>query len=1077
MVDKSPPNLQRRSISRYDPSSKSGSPVASDCTIDSMMLARLDHLEKQLWDKITRDNMLDSIPLMRGAAAFLVVASDNSVRLAARSAALSTVARRILWLKCWPGDLQPKSKLCSIPCERKFLFGPTLDDLLEKIMTVLDLRNAYYHIPIHKGYQKFLRVALTISEIIRPFQKKALPFGLAMAPQVFTKLIVEVMAHLREKDFLINPYLDYFLLETLITDAFKGKEFQKICELLERKPIWSSQRCCKLVLNQLDRSFFFFHYMVLWFERTLEFLKICMDDRSTILALADDFYDTVMAVCECPSKDGVKQVLDNFFFTFGLLVTEKWPPYQIKLEALRTLNGILNRFLREEKKKPNSSEEMFTLMQSLARKLFEVGDYDIQVGITEVLFRMTSKKMRAKVAQKWFEDSLFAEAFTAITEEDFETDCRKFLIFFNSRLSDAIRVHSFPCISVSTDIGELTKPQDDKLEHFWIDFNVCSESISFYTRNNEGSLWQTVKLQKESLSGYSLEECNGQKLLSIHLKIPQSINNKAAKYIKMTFEIRHAIQNVTIKTYGAELQMNVHLTSPEQTDTAINLPEGWKDSQKGSICEDQVPISIVSDTYRVLENTANKPLSEVLSACSERLSKNLTTETEEKQSAENKAFDIFEFKRSSQSDSDIEPVAPAPAELPPRSFLRSSHCTASHTEGARHRMSAVTINAISPPSSRKTITSNLPRTRSSQKTKAKMAVDYKELSSSGSELSWILESSRKSLAKSLTKSADYSRKRQKIKSKLKVLPLSSPSSGDQKKTTKMVESWKDKEMKMENKQKRGMAESLSFSGLKLPGVSALLTPSSSQPQTSGTLHLSDLDQDTMDPLVDDYSSDDNLEVAMRSDTTREMDIESNEDKIEFIKERHASGEVGDSKKRKRTSYETPEITLKPRKLFISGNTPADLEDDVFHSDTPESDITECSFISSFETFTASLKKTLMASYKKMEVRAQDGLKISHQHVSTLMNQIQQSNLRKLDHFQTLVAHHVSSLQAQTQAFINLEKKSMDFWEAQTVKINEFCTNQRLSIEAIEHSATESLSFLKKAEERTIDIAKESLQKL
>ncbi|XP_073422771.1 synaptonemal complex protein 2-like isoform X2 [Dendrobates tinctorius] len=869
----------------------------------------------------------------------------------------------------------------------------------------------------------------------------------------------------------MNIQTEYYL-EMLLIDAFKGKGFQEIGALFEHKGIYSPQRYSKVLLNQLDRLInkeldrndfqnvslvmkCIQHFcksechdgsslikqglvskMVLWFERTLEFLKICKDNRATISALIEDFYDTAMVICKCTSDDGIKQLLDKFLFTLGIVIVEKWPPYHVKLEALRTLNAILDQTLKEDKKKLNSSEEMCTLMQGLARKLFEVGDYEIQVAITEVLFRITTKKIRDKVAQEWFEDSLFAEAFTAITEEDFETDCRNFLIFFNSRLSDAIRVHSFPCISVSTDIGELTKPQDDKLEHFWIDFNVCSQGISFYTCNNEGCLWETVRLQKESLNGYSLEECNGQKLLSIHLKVPQSINNKEAKYIKMNFEMKHAIQNATIKTYGADLQMNVHLTSPEQTDTAINLQDGWKDSGKDSICEDPVPVS-VSDTCRVLENTADKLLSEVLSTRSERFIKNRTsTETKRPQSAEKKAFDVFEFKSSSESASDIE-------------------------------MSAATVKIVSPPSSRKTTAPNKPRTRSSQKTKPKMAVNYRESSPSGSDISWLLESSRKSLEKSV----DYSRKRQKSK----ILPLSSHSSEDEKKPLKMGEWSKVKEIKKEKWQKRGVAESLSFPEVKLPGVSALLTPSNSHPQTSGTLHLSDLDQDTMDPLVDD-SSDEEL-VANQSDTASKMDIGSNEDQIELIKELHLSGKAGDSKKRKRASNEKPENTLKPRKLFTSGNPSADLEDEVFHSDICESDMTECSFIPSFERFSTNLKKTLMASYKKMEVRAQDGLKISHQHVSTLLNQIQQSNLRKLDNFHTMVAHHVSCLQAQTKALKKLEKESMDFWEAQTKKINEFCINQRLSIEAMEHAATESLNLLRKTEEKSIDAVKESLQKL
>ncbi|CAJ0946804.1 unnamed protein product [Ranitomeya imitator] len=92
-------------------------------------------------------------------------------------------------------------------------------------MVVLDLKDAYYHVPIHKDHQRFLRMAIHIKGVLRHFQFTALPFGLAIAPRVFTKLVAEVMAHLREENTLIVPYLDDFLV------------------------IGSSQQHCK---NQLD---------------------------------------------------------------------------------------------------------------------------------------------------------------------------------------------------------------------------------------------------------------------------------------------------------------------------------------------------------------------------------------------------------------------------------------------------------------------------------------------------------------------------------------------------------------------------------------------------------------------------------------------------------------------------------------------------------------------------------------------------------------------------------------------------------------------------------------------------------
>ncbi|XP_069615770.1 lamina-associated polypeptide 2, isoforms alpha/zeta-like [Ranitomeya imitator] len=105
--------------------------VAAACTSRSLMIW-LNQLEGQLKGKTSRDSILNTLPVMRGAAAFLADASADSIRLSARAAVFANAARRALWLKNWPGDLQTKTKLCTIPCEGEFLFGSTLDDILEK---------------------------------------------------------------------------------------------------------------------------------------------------------------------------------------------------------------------------------------------------------------------------------------------------------------------------------------------------------------------------------------------------------------------------------------------------------------------------------------------------------------------------------------------------------------------------------------------------------------------------------------------------------------------------------------------------------------------------------------------------------------------------------------------------------------------------------------------------------------------------------------------------------------------------------------------------------------------------------
>lgn len=75
-------------------------------------------------------------------------------------------------------------------------------------MASLDLKDAYYLVPIHLAHRKFLR--FRFDGILYEFL--SLPFGLTSAPFVFTKLLKPVMSFLRLQGFVSVIYLDDVLL-------------------------------------------------------------------------------------------------------------------------------------------------------------------------------------------------------------------------------------------------------------------------------------------------------------------------------------------------------------------------------------------------------------------------------------------------------------------------------------------------------------------------------------------------------------------------------------------------------------------------------------------------------------------------------------------------------------------------------------------------------------------------------------------------------------------------------------------------------------------------------------------------
>jgi hypothetical protein len=72
----------------------------------------------------------------------------------------------------------------------------------------LDLKDAYLTVPIQNSQKKYLRFMWNG----RIFQFKCIPFGLAPAPRIFTKLLKVVLAFLRKQGIRLVVYLDDFLI-------------------------------------------------------------------------------------------------------------------------------------------------------------------------------------------------------------------------------------------------------------------------------------------------------------------------------------------------------------------------------------------------------------------------------------------------------------------------------------------------------------------------------------------------------------------------------------------------------------------------------------------------------------------------------------------------------------------------------------------------------------------------------------------------------------------------------------------------------------------------------------------------
>ena len=75
-------------------------------------------------------------------------------------------------------------------------------------MASIDLKDAYFSAPIAKEHRKFLR--FTWQQKVYEFT--CLPFGLASAPRVFTKVMKPLIASLRQRGHESCDYIDDSLL-------------------------------------------------------------------------------------------------------------------------------------------------------------------------------------------------------------------------------------------------------------------------------------------------------------------------------------------------------------------------------------------------------------------------------------------------------------------------------------------------------------------------------------------------------------------------------------------------------------------------------------------------------------------------------------------------------------------------------------------------------------------------------------------------------------------------------------------------------------------------------------------------
>ncbi|XP_067226595.1 synaptonemal complex protein 2-like [Chanodichthys erythropterus] len=416
-------------------------------------------------------------------------------------------------------------------------------------------------------------------------------------------------------------------VEKLVDEAFKHSNFQALEKFLQNESKEEiSLKCSRQFMTKLDKLFnremdlgnVDHACMVLtvlhkygemlvfpggggisWFEKARKLWVEAGSSRNeTLIKLAEDFFDALMVIHES-CKEGTYEVTEALLSHIGKLSSDARINIMIQKEAARKLNAILAKIPLELKKKKKilSSQEASCMMNDVASRILKGGDYDLQVSLMEALCRMTSPAQRNELADSWFTMTFVSSAFKKIKDSEFETDCRKFLNMVNGMQGDGRSVYSYPCLEAFLDKHELLMPEDENLEAFWIDFNLGSQSISFYfcvtDKDAQDGQWNTLCIAENEVHSYTVEEESGRKTLHLVLTESVSIDTLEGSRVCIKFSSSLDILGVTENVYGqAKNRTSVRKTSIAKTPVHVNLS-----SQESS--QVFVPESQVSPSLRV----------------------------------------------------------------------------------------------------------------------------------------------------------------------------------------------------------------------------------------------------------------------------------------------------------------------------------------------------------------------------------------------------------------------------------------------------------------------------------------------
>ncbi|XP_014872428.1 synaptonemal complex protein 2-like isoform X4 [Poecilia latipinna] len=320
-------------------------------------------------------------------------------------------------------------------------------------------------------------------------------------------------------------------LHLLVTKELRSSAFCRVLVVLKSVSILSENKEDLETLVNLGLA----AKVMSWFEAVHDLLTSDLQEGSTtLMALIEEFFDYFLLLAQASLPAAQLSVL---LLHLAHLALEAGVHFPLRLQAIKTFNSILESLSRQQRRLIQNDQNQN--QTQLAAAVVMVGDYEFQVSLLEALCRLTPRREREQRANQWFDSSDIRSTFCDIRDADFEVDCRRFLNFVNRYHGDQRRVYTLPCLKAFLSSTQLFRPKDEKLDKFWIDFNVGSGCVSFFIDDPQSFLWGSIHLQMEDVDYYSLKFKQNEMVLCVRLTNPIMHLNTRSHVVELTFDPEH----------------------------------------------------------------------------------------------------------------------------------------------------------------------------------------------------------------------------------------------------------------------------------------------------------------------------------------------------------------------------------------------------------------------------------------------------------------------------------------------------------------------------------------------------------